>query len=267
MELQNRLARLLEAHPQLAYLWLLILGAVVVAVVAMVDMLRRRRRRGEVLWGRVQALKIPDSDGLLLLFILTCLMILPVGSWFFPAVAICGVIWLLRRQGFNLGERWGAGRLSWPQLIGLVLWIYLVVMGLLLPVSWVMDRLALKFHWDTTPQFAVELLLQSGNPWRIGWLLFLAVVLAPAAEEILFRGFLYPWLKGKLPALSAWLLTAAIFAAIHFHAMTFPQLFVLGLVLAAAYEVTGSLALCVGLHMCFNFVSAGVLLVIKYATA
>lgn len=267
MELQNRLGRLLEAHPELALGWGVILMGVVVAVVAMIVTLRKRRQLGVPLWGGVEPLKIPNSDGLLVLFILSWLMVLPMGAYFFPMIAIAGVIWLMRLHKIDIRQRWGAGRLSWLKLIGLVLWIYLVIMGLLLPVSWVLDRLAAKFHWDTTPQLAVELLLQSGNPWKIGWLLFLAIVLAPASEEILFRGFLYPWLKGRMAPAVAWILTAAIFAGIHFHAMTFPQLFLLGLVLAAAYEMTGSLTLCVGIHMCFNLMSAGLLLAIKYGTA
>ncbi|PAW77562.1 MAG: hypothetical protein B9S32_11245 [Verrucomicrobia bacterium Tous-C9LFEB] len=266
VELQSKLASVLAAHPALLFLWMGIVVLVLISLMGMGMVLRRLRLRGELSFTGVKLLKMPDSDALLLLFILSWLMVIPVGAWFFPAVSIGGVIWLLRRHGIDAREQWGSGRLSWGKLVGLVLWTYLVVMGLLLPVSWVMDQLAARFHWHMAPQIAVELLLESGSPWKVGWLLFLAVILAPVSEEILFRGFLYPLLKSRLPVGVAWVLTAAIFAAIHFHAMTFPQLFVLGLVLAAAYEITGSLALCVGIHMCFNFVSAGVLLVIKYAT-
>lgn len=266
VELQSKLASLLLAHPALQIIWVGVLGLVLVALVGMVVTLRGMRQRGELTFTGVKPLKLPDSDALLLLFVLSWLMVIPIGAWFFPALSIGGVIWLYRRHGIDARAQWGSGRLSWVKLVGLVVWTYLVVMGLLVPVSWVMERLATRFHWDTTPQVAVELLLQTGNPWKIGWLLFLAVIIAPVSEEILFRGFLYPVLKSHLPVGVAWVLTAGIFAAIHFHPMTFPQLFVLGLVLAAAYEITGSLTLGVGIHMCFNLVSAGVLLAIKYAT-
>lgn len=235
-----------------------------VALVGMIITLRNLRQRGDLHFQRVAPLKLPDSDVLALLFVLSWLMVLPVGAWFFPGVSICGIIWLLRRHHIDPRMQWGSGLLSWSRLIGLVVWIYLVVMGLLLPVSWTVDQLAARFHWDTTPQYAVELLLHSDNPWTLGWLLFLAVVLAPASEEILFRGFLHPYLKSHLPTGVAWVLTAVIFAAIHFHIMTFPQLLVLGLVLGATYEITGSLSLCVGVHVCFNLVSAGALLAVKW---
>lgn len=264
VDLKSRLAQLLQSHPELALAWAGLLVLMVVALVAMIVTLRGRRLRGELSFNLAPPIVLPASDAMILFFVLSWLMVLPVGAWFFPGVSICGVVWLLRRHGIDPRVQWGSGRLRGVWLLPLAVWIYLVIMGVMLPVSSVVEHLAERFHWDVTPQYAVELLLEGKNPWRLGWLLFLAVVLAPVSEEILFRGFLHPLLKSRLPVMVAWVVTALIFAAIHFHALTFPQLFVVGLVLGAVYEITGSLALCMVVHMCFNLASAMAILAVRW---
>lgn len=264
MELQDQITHLQAAHPWLGVVWLGIVVLSIVSFFSVIAWLRRQPARTMAGLAQVPVLKIPDSDALGLLFVLSWLMIWPSGAYFFPAVSIGGVIWIARRHGIDLRTQWGSGRMKWWQVMVLVPWFYLAVMGALIPVSLTMEALASRFHWDPAPQLAVEFILKAKNPWQLGWLLFLALLLAPMSEEILFRGFLHPVLKKHVSVTVAWIVTAAIFGAIHFHAMTFPQLFLLGLTLGAIYEITGSLALCIGLHLFFNAATAGTLLLIKW---
>jgi len=79
-----------------------------------------------------------------------------------------------------------------------------------------------------------------------------AIALAPVAEEIMFRGILYPFLKQLgHPRLAGWV-TALLFGAIHFNQLTFVALVVLGLVLAWLYERTGNLLAPILTHSLFN---------------
>lgn len=89
-------------------------------------------------------------------------------------------------------------------------------------------------------------------------LAFFGVVVAPLGEELFFRGVLYPalsWWMGKAPAV---LLTAASFSLLHegqlAHAWA-PLLiiFAVGVALTLAREKTGSVAVCVIIHMTYNF--------------
>jgi membrane protease YdiL (CAAX protease family) len=79
-----------------------------------------------------------------------------------------------------------------------------------------------------------------------------AVLLAPVAEEVLFRGILYPAIKQTgHPGLALWG-TALLFAAVHMNAVTFVPLAVLALVLTALYERTNNLLAPITAHMLFN---------------
>jgi membrane protease YdiL (CAAX protease family) len=95
--------------------------------------------------------------------------------------------------------------------------------------------------------------------WRTaGFLPALAVavvVLAPAFEELLFRGFLYAGLaRSRLGPLGAIVVAAAGWAAIHrqYDLIDAAAIFVLGLLFGAARWRTGSTTLAFGLHAAVN---------------
>jgi membrane protease YdiL (CAAX protease family) len=84
-------------------------------------------------------------------------------------------------------------------------------------------------------------------------LLFLAVaIFAPLLEEFLFRGLLQNSLMPMMPAAAAILLSAAIFAGVHMDKMAFAPIFVLGAAFGYLYHVTGSLRVCILMHMVNN---------------
>ncbi|MDR3317686.1 MAG: CPBP family intramembrane metalloprotease, partial [Puniceicoccales bacterium] len=72
-------------------------------------------------------------------------------------------------------------------------------------------------------------------------LLLRMTVFAPIAEEIFFRYFLYRFFKSKMTALGAMLLTASIFALLHFNVAAFFPLLVMGMFLSSLYEHYGNL--------------------------
>ncbi len=83
-------------------------------------------------------------------------------------------------------------------------------------------------------------------------MLILVGVIAPVVEEVLFRGLLYRWLRFRLPLILAVLFSAAIFSAAHVILPLMPVLFVIGVLLALAYEFSGSLWLPILLHAMQN---------------
>jgi len=70
---------------------------------------------------------------------------------------------------------------------------------------------------------------------------FTAIVAAPFAEELLFRGVLFGALRSRLPAVWAALLSALLFGLVHGDAVFFPYIALLGFVNAMLYERTGNL--------------------------
>ena len=93
-----------------------------------------------------------------------------------------------------------------------------------------------------------------------GWLncvtLFLLVVfIGPLLEEVIFRGFLFSWLRQRMGAPLGLVVQAVIFAVIHQYAAGVLPLFALSLVLGLAYVYTQRLMVCVWMHMFFNGMS------------
>lgn len=78
------------------------------------------------------------------------------------------------------------------------------------------------------------------------------VVLAPMAEEILFRGYLFGKLRKYIPAWAAILLTSALFGLVHGQWNVGIDVFALSLVLCTLREITGSIWAGILLHMMKN---------------
>ncbi len=114
-----------------------------------------------------------------------------------------------------------------------------------------LDRLGL----DTAPQEIIRVLADPAAGAARWYLFFLSLVLAPVAEEIVFRGIALPAMTPRFGPGGAVLLTATLFAAVHGHAAAAAPIFVLGLGLAMAYLYSGSLAVPIVMHATFNGVS------------
>ncbi|WP_405824267.1 type II CAAX endopeptidase family protein [Streptomyces sp. NBC_00838] len=86
--------------------------------------------------------------------------------------------------------------------------------------------------------------------------LLLTLVAAPAGEEALFRGLIYPLLRRRVDILASTLVTAAVFGLLHGNAVQFASTLPLAVFLALVYEHTRVLWPCVLLHLGFNLAAA-----------
>ena len=80
-------------------------------------------------------------------------------------------------------------------------------------------------------------------------------ILAPLAEEIVYRGLVYQGLRAKCGSTQAAVLSALLFGALHFHLVQLCYAAVLGLLLAHIVERTGSLIAAAAAHMAANLAS------------
>lgn len=80
----------------------------------------------------------------------------------------------------------------------------------------------------------------------------LLIVVAPLAEEVFFRGFMYQAFRNSFGVLPGALLSALIFGAIHFEFFKLVQLAILGVILALLFEKTRSLWSPIILHAVNN---------------
>jgi membrane protease YdiL (CAAX protease family) len=150
-----------------------------------------------------------------------------------------------------------------------------VLLGLLaaviiLPLGWGLQQASALVmthlpHFKMEPQEQLPVhALRVSMSWG-GRLAFgaVAVLLAPVAEEVLFRGILYPAIKqAGHPRLALWG-TALLFAAIHMNLVTFLPLALLALALTALYEWTNNLLAPITAHVLFNALNFATLLVLQ----
>lgn len=108
---------------------------------------------------------------------------------------------------------------------------------------------------NVNPQDVVEFLKSAESPRDRVAILAMAVIVAPVAEEMIFRGYLYPVGKRYFGSFFSAMVTAALFAVLHGHAASIPALFTLALCLALSYERSGSLLVPMVMHAVFNAVS------------
>ena len=81
------------------------------------------------------------------------------------------------------------------------------------------------------------------------------VIIAPFAEEVFFRGFVFAGLRRRLAFLPAALVSGILFSFAHGDPGLVVPFALVGMVLAYAYERTGTLLAPMGVHLVFNLVS------------
>jgi len=86
------------------------------------------------------------------------------------------------------------------------------------------------------------------------WGILLYCLLAPFAEEILFRGILYGYSRRVFSVSAALVISAACFGVFHFNPVQGVYAFLMGLVFAAYYEIMGTFWVPVMMHITCNTV-------------
>lgn len=134
-------------------------------------------------------------------------------------------------------------------LTGVLTWFACVPLVLLSQIS----KLFGNTEGSSNPILSVIMNSAHHADLLTGFLFVLAVGVLPGlCEEILFRGFLYSYLRRHFGALISMILSAALFAGVHLDGGAFLQLFVLGFVFAFTLERQRSIVPCIIAHALWN---------------
>lgn len=177
-----------------------------------------------------------------------------IGAISFQGAALLLTIPFLRDHGLTWNEAFGLGNRRRDALLAglLVGCLYLPLgLGLQHLSSLTLTQLQ-QFGLKPQEQVAVQVLREaSSQPDRIK-LAIVTILLAPLAEEVLFRGILFTGIRQLgFPRLAFWG-TGVVFAFVHFNIVSFLPLFVFALVLAWIYSRTGNLLAPIAAHSMFN---------------
>jgi membrane protease YdiL (CAAX protease family) len=161
------------------------------------------------------------------------------------------VMLFLREQHLNWTEAFGF-RNSWLKA---VLW-GVIAICLFMPAGQTLQLLSVQvikqFHIEPKEQIAVQTLRVTGS-WLGRVVLGVGtVVLAPMAEETIFRGILYPGIKqAGFRKMALWV-PSIVFGLMHTNLEAFLPLVVLALGLTILYEKTDNLLAPITAHALFN---------------
>jgi len=177
------------------------------------------------------------------------------GTLSFHGVVLVLLPRLLRAHGATLGSAFG---FSNPRRVRAVI-LGVLVGAATLPLIVFLGELSAKvLQWlgiTTELQAPVQILQRSVSPSLHVVIFIAAVLVAPVAEEIIFRGILYPTIKQVgFPHVALWV-TSILFATVHGNMMTFLPFTALALILTFLYEKTDNLLSAIVMHSFFNLIN------------
>jgi membrane protease YdiL (CAAX protease family) len=188
-----------------------------------------------------------------------------LGSVMVGTLCVQGVAWpliliFLQQHGIGWGTAFGfRGPRPGLALLAAVLFI-VVVLPVVLWLQWISINVMEKLGLPPESEAAVKLLTDAKSIWTIVYLGVFAVLIAPVAEEFIFRGMLFPFVRQLGFPRLAWFGVSGLFALIHLNLPTFVPLFALAFALTWLYERTDNLLAPIAAHALFNAANFAVLL-------
>lgn len=130
---------------------------------------------------------------------------------------------------------------------GTLLWVALFSLGTIIPLSFLYEQLGIEMD-ENTQQIITSMMKE---PWG-----YVAIgILAPLAEEVVFRGAILRTLLGIMSKKNHWvaiMISAVIFGVVHANLAQFINALLMGLLLGWMYYRTGSLVPGILLHWVNN---------------
>ena len=156
--------------------------------------------------------------------------------------------WLLGPKKHGLGLKWlGFRPVSLPRSVILTVTGLAVILGVNVLWGMAMVRFDIPGQPDLVPLFGE-------GPFGIVAAIAVACVVAPFAEEIFFRGFMFAGMRDRWGLLAGVLVSSLVFALFHMSLSTLVPIALMGAVFALLYERAGSLWPCIALHAIVNLI-------------
>ena len=166
---------------------------------------------------------------------------------------------VLRSRAWTWSQAFGLQAQGLVRRLGMGMAFYAGILPVFFFAAVLSRLVMLVIGYPVTIQDVVLIFMAPQSLLTLLALLGLGLIVAPVAEEILFRGILLPLFMKRLGAGPAVILSSALFALIHFHVPSFFPLFVLATGLALAYIYTSSLWVPIMMHALFNGINLGLL--------
>jgi len=178
-------------------------------------------------------------------------------------LGIAAIVLLLRSLRIRRSEAFGIVPGSLFRAGGRALFYLLAALPPVWFLAFLSEQILTRLNLPLKSQEAMQLFLESDSGLTLSTIAFTAVVAAPLFEELFFRGLVYPALKQRTGFAAALVVTSILFAAIHFHVLSFLPLTVLAIGLTLAYEATGNLLVPIVMHSVFNLMTIVCMVIVR----
>lgn len=142
--------------------------------------------------------------------------------------------------------------LPWGQVLGYAAGGFAIALPVVGLVSFGWTALLRVLAVPDDPQDLIAIFAGTKSSLVVAGMLAVACVFAPLAEELTFRAGIYRFIRQRLGRRPALLASALLFGMLHGNWAVLLPLFVLGIILALAYEATGSIRVPILIHALFN---------------
>lgn len=167
-------------------------------------------------------------------------------------VVVLILVGFLELRGFDLDTSAGLSKFGIVRAVSTGALLLLAAYPLITTADGITRRF---LGGDSSKQSIVELFDGSQTIEQRILIIVLAVAIAPMAEELVFRFFLYGVLKRYIGRFGGLAVNALLFAGVHAHLPSFAPLLVLGTCFTLAYEWSGSILVSMTMHALFNSLS------------
>lgn len=189
-------------------------------------------------------LKIPETQ--------QAYFILGFGVQFFSTVGLVLLMttWLHRAQFSDIGFNQVKLKNYLKYGLGGGLILIIVIFAFTLPLNYLQPELE--------PQMFEQVLRSIASKKDFIILLIIGAILAPFAEELFYRGMIYPVLRKKLGVIPGMIVAGIIFGVVHWDLWRAIPLSIGGIILSYIYEKTDSIFVTTIAHGLWNGVMSGV---------
>lgn len=177
---------------------------------------------------------------------------------------VAGLSSFMHFRGIKLVTQFGLRALGPGKVAGFAILLLVAFYPMMICASFFMQN---ALGPEAKPQELIKLFsdaAQQMNYRTIIYMLVTGTVIAPIAEEFIFRGYIYGILKRYLGVTAGILINASLFAAVHVNLASLPALFLFAICLTLAYEFTGSILVNMCMHSLFNLCALALVFYVSF---
>jgi len=174
--------------------------------------------------------------------------------------AVVVILYVVRSRGQEPREAFGLGLAGLPDRVMGALAVFFACWPLMLALKLLSAEVFEGLPGEPTSQELVKALRDSPSSLLVVQITVAALVVAPLAEELFFRGFLYRLVRRRVRPALAMITVGVIFGLFHGPMAVKAPVALLGILLCYLYEKTGRLAVPMAVHFVFNLVTVALLL-------